>query len=292
MIAMLGIIINHLLYQGNGINKFSKYQRQLLLLNSLFFWHNNGFILVSGFVGYKSNKYSNLLYLWLCTVFYSIVIYIYFKKLRRGSIIDYNLSREFFPVVYEQYWYFTIYFGMYLFLPVINKGISLLTKVEFKLLVISFIGIFSFWKYIKNPDNDIFKMRNGYSISWFLCLYLTGAYIGKYKPNYKGFKKFFFCLLYLFIFGIITLLYYKIIINQLIIGKGNLNNKIIIVLKQILNLNFDSVLKVSQSISISLFLLQINYNKYIGKFISFCGPLTFGVYLIHINILFAKNILI
>ena len=33
--------------------------------------------------------------------------------------------------------YFTAYFGMYLYLPVINKGISLLTKSEFKLVVIS-----------------------------------------------------------------------------------------------------------------------------------------------------------
>lgn len=63
MIAMNGIIINHLVYQGNGVQKFRKYERQIVLLNSLFFWHNNGFTLMSGFVGYKTNKYANLLYL-------------------------------------------------------------------------------------------------------------------------------------------------------------------------------------------------------------------------------------
>ena len=38
-----------------------------------------------------------------------------------------------------------------------------------------------------------------------------------------------------------------------------------------------------QSVSITLLLMQINYNKYISKIITFIGPLTFGVYLIHEN---------
>lgn len=37
MIAMNGIIINHLVYQGKGVQKFSKYEKQIVLLNSLFF---------------------------------------------------------------------------------------------------------------------------------------------------------------------------------------------------------------------------------------------------------------
>ena len=130
MIAMNGIIINHLVYQGNGIFKFAEYKKQLVFLNSLFFWHNNGFVLLSGFVGYKTNKYSNLLYLWLSTVFYSVGIHLYFIKFRPHSFIRYKMPNEYFPIIFERYWFFTIYFGMYLLLPVINKGISLLTKVE------------------------------------------------------------------------------------------------------------------------------------------------------------------
>ena len=292
MIAMLGIIINHLVYQGNGLGKFPQYKRQLLLLNSLFFWHNDGYILISGVVGYKSNKYSNLLYLWLSTLFYSILIPIYFAKISSHSNKSLNISVEYFPVIFKLYWFFTIYFGMYLFLPVINKGISLLTKVEFKLLIISLIGIFSFWKGVKNPKKDIFMMCNGFSVSWFLCLYLVGAYIGKYNQKYNSIKKLAISFICLFIYGTVTLFYYKIINNQLTLGQGYLKNKIVIILNQILNLNFDSVLKVAQSISICLFFLQINYNQYIRKIFSFFGPLNFGVYLIHMNIVFNYKILI
>lgn len=40
------------------------------------------------------------------------------------------------------YWYFSTYFGMYLFLPLINKGLSLVDKVELTIVLISMIGIF------------------------------------------------------------------------------------------------------------------------------------------------------
>jgi surface polysaccharide O-acyltransferase-like enzyme len=40
-----------------------------------------------------------------------------------------------------------------------------------------------------------------------------------------------------------------------------------------------------QSIALMLFLTNIKYNKYIASIITFIGPLTFGVYLIHDNII-------
>ena len=45
-----------------------------------------------------------------------------------------------------------------------------------------------------------------------------------------------------------------------------------------------------QSISVLLFLTQINYNNYLAKIITFIGPLTFGVYLIHEHTLIRKFI--
>ena len=155
----------------------------------------------------------------------------------------------------------------------------------------SLIGIFSFWTDYKNPKRDVFHLNRGYSIIWFLCLYLTGAYFAKYRTNYTGTKKIIFCFIYLFTFGIVTILYNKIINNELKNGNGYLRKKIITILKQILNLNLNSILKVVQSISITLFFLQINFNKYLAKIISFCGPLNFGVYLIHIHTIFDDNIL-
>ena len=67
-------------------------------------------------------------------------------------------------MIYRRYWFFTSYFGMYLFLPVINKGIVYLTKYELRLVVMTTLFIFRFWRFNKNPDKDVFQMHNGFSM--------------------------------------------------------------------------------------------------------------------------------
>ena len=62
IITMYNIIFNHYLYFGLGYKHFPRYKRQLSLTHCFTDWHNNSFILISGIVGIKTNKYSNLFY--------------------------------------------------------------------------------------------------------------------------------------------------------------------------------------------------------------------------------------
>ena len=286
---MYCIIIHHFYYLGNGLKKYFKFEKELKILEIIIFWHIDGFALISGIVGYKTNKYSNLLYLWFCVFFYSIAFHYYFKKFRPNSIIE-KLSIEFFPMIYRRYWYFTAYFGMYLFLPLINKGISILTKSELKIIVISTLGIFVFWRELNTPEKDAFCLNGGTSPLWLLTFYITGAYIGKYRRDYSGIKKVINCLICLFMYVISTFIYYKSYKKELYIGNKYYLNKIIELLYHFTNERYDSLIKTIQSISISLFFLQIKYNKYLSKIISFFGQHTFGIYLIHVNNLVYINI--
>ena len=192
LIGMFIIILNHLLYFGDAYKKFFKYKRQLKSFQIFIDWHNNGFALISGIVGYKTNKYSNLLYLWLIVHFYSVGVHLYIITFKKKFKILNDISIEFFPIVFKRYWYFTAYFGMYLYLPIINKGISSLSKFEFRIVVMSIIGILVLWKDFKNPENDVFYMKGGGSMIWLITFYLVGAYIGKYNVNYLGYKKYCF----------------------------------------------------------------------------------------------------
>ena len=45
----------------------------------------------------------------------------------------------------------------------------------------------------------------------------------------------------------------------------------------------NSLTMILQSLSVMVFLTIINYNKYIARIITFVGPLTFGIFLIHEN---------
>ena len=289
LLCMYGTIVHHELNVGKGFNKYSRYRRYLNIFNAIFFWHINGFALISGIVGYKSNKYSNLLYLWLCVYFYSVGFHIYFSKYRRNSIISGSISVEYFPVIFQRYWYFTQYFGMYLFLPIVNKGISLLSKSELKLVVISTLGIFVFWKDYKNPKSDIFHLAGGCSVLWFLTFYITGAYIGKYRVEYIGIKNFIYSIICLLIFLSTTYLFFKAINNELGFIKGYYKRKIIMFLNRFIKENYNSFIKITQSISIALFILQIKFNKYLAKIICFFGRVAFGIYMVHVNLLVAKN---
>ena len=63
-------------------------------------------------------------------------------------------------------------------MPLINKGLSLVDKVELTIILISMIGIFFIWKdlMLTNP-NDFCNDR---SITPMLVFFLIGSYIGKY----------------------------------------------------------------------------------------------------------------
>ena len=290
LIASYLIVLTHFIFYGNIIGKYQVYKNQILTLHFSTDWHNNAFALISGIIGFKTNKYSNLLYLWLTVFFYSFGIHIFFVIFLKKYKISTNISKECFPIIFQRYWYFTAYFGMYLFLPIINKGISSLTKYEMKLIIISLIGIFVLWRDFKNPKNDIFNLNSGYSLLWLLVLYITGAYIGKYKNNYLGNNKFLIFFVYIFLYTILTYIFIKININELNSRNEYFKNSFYIFLKKMFARRFDSFLKTTQSILICLFFINIQYNSFIEKITSCFGPLSFRVFLIHFHPLINGNI--
>ena len=148
--------------------------------------------LISGYIGYKSNKYSNLFYLWFWAEFYSLSITFFLNKFRPELETGKFNYTYFCPVIFGKYWYFTKYLGMYLFLPVINKGISLLTKYELRNVFMSLIFILIIERDIVNPKGDEFKVSDGFSYIWLLICFIMGAYFGKFKHNYHGCKNLFF----------------------------------------------------------------------------------------------------
>ena len=290
ILSMYFIIVHHILLHGRAIKKYKKY-KALVLMNIISFCHVSTYALISGYIGYRSNKYSNLLYLWLWTIFYTSSITFYLNRFRpefKTGKVNYT---SFFPVIFDQYWYFTKYFGMYLFLPVINKGIAYLTKSELRNVFMSLILIYIIERDIMRPKSDPFKMGSGYSSIWFLICFLMGAYFGKFKHNYNGFKKFIFGILYLNVFYYSTYFCYTITFYPIQSINGYYKIKLMSYLKRIFVQRISSVPMILQSISVLLFLTQIKYNKYLAKMITFIGPLTFGVYLIHEHTLIRAHII-
>lgn len=263
ILGMLAIVIHHILIHGKVIFKY-KY-RALTYINIWSFWHVNSFALISGIVGFKTNKYSNLMYLWLCVVFYQFSIHYLINliiKFNKKISISNNFYSDFFPVIFYKYWYFSSYFGMYLLLPIINKGLAYITKVELKILILSTLGIYILYNDSFNPRGDPFKMNYGYSCLWLVIYFITGSYIGKYHKIYKGIKKIFFCIGCLITYILSSFLCCKLHYYT-VMEMNNRKLKLLLILKNIFIPRINSLPMILQSLSLTLFFLQINYNIYI-----------------------------
>ena len=291
ILAMLAIIIQHIFTHGKGRQKYGHYKKANFLFNSLYL-NISTFIFISGYVGYKTTKYSNLLYLWLCTLFYSIGIIKYYSIYKPHIYKKQIELMDFFPVLTYKYWYFTTYFGMYLFLPVCNIGIENMNKSQMKIMIITLIGVYIVLKDYMIPNFDVFQMNGGYSVIWFLIFYSTGAYFGKFKENRGLIKKIVYNIIYIIIFYY-TITYSCIELPKIPIKTNNptYKDKLFNFLKYVLVPRINSLAIILETISLILFLTNINYNKYIAKIITFIGPLTFGVYLIHEHDIIRSNII-
>ena len=283
LIAMYSVVFFHYLFFGRAYEVFPHYKRKLSFVNAFTNWHNNCFIIISGIVGYKTNKYSNLIYLWLSVCFYTVGINKYANYFIKGIISREPIYKLYYPIIFNRYWFVTSYFGMYLFLPVINKGISGLTKYEFRLVIITTFFLFIFWNEYKNPNEDIFHAHHGSSITFFLTLYLTGAYFGKYNVDYKGIKKYIYCIFCLGSFSLVSYIFFKTFNNDYYYRIGKYVIKLPPSFTRMINNKSYSLVKPLQALLICLFFMQINYNEYIAKIITFFGPLAFGIYLIHMD---------
>ena len=271
IVGMYAIIIDHILIHGKLLIRYKHY-KQLHLLLTFCFWHVDSFALISGIVGYKTNNnYCNIMYLWFYVLFYSLSIFIIFIILAPQLTNNYKIILLFFPVTNKTYWYFTEYFHMYLFIPIINKGINHLNQNQLKMALVSLFFINIILKDIINPKVEF--LNSGYSLLWLLILYITGAYFGKFLMNFRKRTLFFYLINLIIFIGSSLLCYY----NQILI-----KNKVFL-FNNLFKLRFNSIAMIIQVFSLLLIILNINFNQILRKIICFFGPLTFGVYLIHDN---------
>jgi len=280
ILGMIDIIIFHISIERYLHIKYQTYYKKFKFLEIITQWHISIFGIISGIVGFKTNKYSNLVYLYLCVLFYSLTIhYFVIMFLKNKFSLKFNKQIQprnyYFPLITNNYWYFSTYFGMYLFLPVINKGLSLLDKVDLRIIILSLLGILFIWKDLMSSNPLSFCSDT--SFTTLLVYFIIGAYIGKYhlnNPNNKNILYYLICIVIFFCFSYVTcfLHFYS--------GINNCN----LIMKKLFYNRSNSIAMILQSTIIILIFIQIQYNKEIGKIINFFGPLSFSAYLIHNHI--------
>lgn len=281
ILSMLGVVFLHVLGHGGILNtdlspaKFS----MVWFLEILAYPAVNCFVLISGYIGYKGEKVfpkiQNLLSLVFTVAFYSISLFLIFNFFGPESLGLKDLVKSIFPIILNNYWFFTAYVGLFLLSPLLNL---LVYKSNFKHAFV-FLLVFSLFSAISTVY-DSFSILNGYSMIWFVFLYLIGAIIKKYNLNNLLSPK---------IWSII--LFFAFIITWISKIALQFSNTSFLVSQSGVLAKYVSPSIVVMSIGLLCCLSKTNCPPSLSPAISFFASSAFSVYLIHDN-LFVRNYLI
>lgn len=180
IVSMFMVVVLHTLGQGGILRNTVPYSIHYYVawfLEIGSYCAVNCFALISGYVLHRSRPcISKLAQLWLQVIFYSILITGIFAVVYPERIGLKYIVKALFPVSFNQYWYISAYFGLYLLTPILNIAIAHIEKKTYDALLLSIFGLFCVLGYFSL--HDAYTLNSGYSL---LCiLYLLGAYLYKY----------------------------------------------------------------------------------------------------------------
>ncbi|ORX56637.1 hypothetical protein BCR36DRAFT_264054, partial [Piromyces finnis] len=271
ILSMFMVVILHTYGNGGIISNIKDGTTNYaisLLIKAAAYSAVNIFGMVSGYliVNTKCNALK-MIPLWLNVVFYSSIIGILFKfipYLSKYYEVSYPflIKLTFLPATSKEYWYYTSYFGLYFFIPYINKMLHSITKKDHRNIIIIIIALFSLSRII---NSDAFEVKGGYSPLWLGCLYIIGAYLKLYPVKISKINS-----LILYIFSVLCVW-------------------LTIFIKEINFFSYVNIFVILSALGIFLLFSQINItNKSIQKLIVLCSSISFSVYLIHEHPIFHK----
>ncbi len=283
ILAMLMIIVHHYNVFGGILYNADKVIDSQRIEYYIFYFAEyiciiavNLYVMISGYYMVKSKmKVKKIVKLELELLFYSVLIYAILVWQHK---IDFNASDclyTFFPVISNQYWFMTAYMGLYLLVPFINKLANSLNKKSYGYLIIISTIIFSVVRTIF-PTNNILESNGGYSLTWFIYLYLLAGYIHLYFD--RDIKKYKLAIIFfLLIFGEMAVRFY--------LQKSTDNfDKIWVKTSLNFSLFYNQLFILIETVIVFLFFKNIHIkNEIANKMITVISPLTLGVYLIHVN---------
>lgn len=233
----------------------------------------NCYALLTGYNYFgKEVKYIKLVEFWLQIVFYTVGINLIFYVM--GTHIGKQLIlTSIFPIMRRFYWYTTAYFGMFLFIPIMNQYLENISQQALKKFLVIAFCLFSILPTImrENP----FYLQGGYSMLWLVMLFLVGGAIKKLKlfdsfSSKKLLGAFFVSTLLTLAFKLLVELVMKIWSKKLVFANVFIDyTSPTIVLAAIFLLVLFSKLDIKNNILL--------------KVIQICSPAAFGIYLIHLH---------
>lgn len=242
---------------------------------------NDIFILISGYFLVKTQDYKiyKKINLWIQIFTYSLMMLLLSKMFDFSYIGNHlsisfsinnlshiginNLIHSIFPIAYNQWWFASTYFMLFLLSPFINKALTGMTKSEYRNMLILVI---SCWCILPSLTHGNITYC-GNNLLWFITVYSTAGYIRLHADTtnisgkkYIGIAVISYVLWFIFISLKIPQNFF---IDHLKIGLFDNENIPVFAIALLLFIGF----------------MKINIKE--NKFINLIASSTFGIYLIH-----------
>lgn len=201
------------------------------------------------------------------------------------AVSNKNFFEALLPVTRDQYWYFTAYTGVFIFVPLMNKLLSNIDEHYGKIICMIFFGAFSVYATIAaNIGGDPFNEKEGYSVIWLCVLYFWGASIRKFEWEKKVKLQKRKLLMISICCVLFTSLWYLLVKNIGIKLIGwSWGEKMF--------MSYTSPTILGLSFCLLMIFVDLKLSSWIINAVKVCAPVTFGVYLFHMQPLFASKII-
>ena len=122
--------------------------------------------------------FSRLIAMWFRIVFWTLTITAVFSVTVPGSVGVKEWLKAIFPVMTRQYWYFTAYVGMFVFMPALDAAVNSLAPEKLKACIAGVICVFSVMQTFFH--RDVFGTSVGFSALWLMVMYMLGASLRRF----------------------------------------------------------------------------------------------------------------
>lgn len=281
-IAMMMVVVLHYLSKGGLLGDLTQEHINYVsvaawVLEVFCIVAVNVYMLISGyFLCTSSFKLSRLLQLWLQVWMYSVGVGLIaaFTGILPAEECDthYFLSLM-FPISMGHYWFMTAYVFLYLLLPIIGMAVRKMTKQQMQLALAGMLTVFCLMK-------SVFPFRlemdgKGYDCIWYLCVFLTAAYIRRFGIPFLEKKR---NAVSLYVVGCLAVLAETMCLRQVYLRTGSLE----LIMK--IATEYNHLFPFVASVGLFMAFLSLRVSPGIAKWVNRIAPYTLGVYLLHENL--------
>lgn len=230
----------------------------------------NCYVLITGYfcINKTEFRWNGIIKTVIATLFYSIA-FLVLAWLLGKDVTPSNIMDALLPIHQEQYWFVTAYVGLMLIAPFLARLATVLNKKQYQIML-ALLFVLSF-EYLYGRVYAGLR-----SILFFSFLFLIAGYVKLYgiPQKWKDNKGVIVLLIWFFLFGVATLTNIVFCPQEKFLLRSSSNDCMILFL----------------SVALFVYFAYTNISNKALIMLSKISPYVFGVYLVHDNPIFRKDL--